>query len=716
MTTSLKLAWRLAFSRDVRQRWRQLSVVIASLVSTFVLLLGIAVWQAARQSDDRIELRSPVVAARPVEAIVAVSPRGIVVSGHSDLGQFPVIWLHPRPGHDFDPAAVPPGLRALPAAGEAVLSAALVQRGLTAEDFGLRTSTAGTGLNGAIGDAGLATSSEGWIYARPPAGRTLGSGGTLLPLRGYLHGGPATENRLSQETFPDLPSGTSALVGMLWLVLGPALYLALGASRSLSELRLQRSATLFRLGIAQGRIRTVLAVETALLAATGTAAGVVTWLLAGQSWRSLPLTGTTLQPSALALAAGTVLVIVVALVSVMALVGMTGDVRGRVTSTRRRQPKGWHALPLAASIVAMTASRFATPMSAASASLLFAGVILCLASLPLAVPFLVQRAGTVLSRRTRPAAWLAGRRLVFDSMTFAKPAAAVAALVLIAGAAFAIYGRITDGGSDSGRSGPVDAGRVGQVNWRDERPGDVDWAVRQLSGMLATPTGTDSSGSSVAVVHSCWEVADTLGTARSSWCSSASDFTVRGVDDFAAMTRFTPRVGPAGTRVGPAGTQLDGFNLLLLDDTPIDQREVMRALAPRLPAINTTRVDGTTRFVPVGWLIAGWLLASMVLCGAVIREVGDRTLFSLSQDRKVLALGLSRREINAVHRWSVLTPVVVAAPVGYGAAVVFAVLGHYLGFTINYLGRITGVAASVWGMALATLLVVLRLDRRIEAR
>lgn len=708
MTTSLKLAWRLAFSRDLRQRWRQLSVVSSSLVTTFVLLLGIAVWQAASQSDDRVELRSPVVAARPDEAILDASPRGLVLAGHSDLGQFPVMWLHPRPGHDWDPAAVPPGLRALPAAGEAVLSAGLVERGLTAEDFGLRSSTAGTGLKGAIGDAGLATSSEGWIYARPVAGRTLGAGGTVLALRGYLDGGRVRETRLNLETFPDLPSGTSALVGMLWLVLGPALYLALGATRSLSELRLQRSATLFRLGIAQGRIRTVLAVETSLLAATGSAVGAVTWLLAGQSWRSLPVTGTTMLPSSLALPPGTVLAIVVALVLVMAVVGMAGDLRGRATLARRRQPTAWHVLPLAASIVAMTASRFAAPMSAASASLLFAGVILCLASLPLAVPVLVQRAGTVLARRDRPAAWLAGRRLVFDSMTFARPAAAVAALVLIAGAAFAIYGRIT-AGSDGGRSGPVDAGRVGQVNWRDERRGDVDWAIRHLSGMVAAPTGTDSSGSRVAVVRSCWEVADTLGTTRSSWCSSASDFTVRGEDDFAAATRFSPRVDPAGT-------QLDGFNLLLLDDKPIDQREVMRALAPRLPAINTTRDDRTTRFVPVGWLIAGWLLASMVLCAAVIREVGDRTLVSLSQDRKVLALGLSRREINAVHRWSVLTPVVVAAPVGYVAAVAFAVLGQYLGFTINYLGRITAVAASVWGVALATLLVVLRLDRRIVAR
>lgn len=708
--TVMKLASRLAFSRDLRQRWRQLSVVGSSFLATAVLLLGVAVWQAAEGADDAIARRSPVMAERPGDAVLDASPRGLVIEGRSDLGQVPVMWLEPRPGHESDPVAVPPGLRALPGPGEGVLSAGLVQRGLTPADFGLRASTAGTGRGGAIGDDGLATRSEGWIYARPSEGRTLGVGGTLLPLRGYLTDGPGAENRLNQETFPDLPSGSAAMVGVLWLVVGPALYLALGAARSLSELRLSRSATLFRLGVASRRIRAVLAMETALLSLVGSCAGLLLWLWAGQTAKSVPLTGTTVLPGALRMSPIAALILAGAFVICVAIVGSVGDIRAGRNSPRRRSLRRWHVLPLLASIAAMVASRAASPMSGASAYLLFGGVILCLASLPLAVPFLVQRASAALTNSQRPHVWLAGRRLQFDPATFARPAAAVAALVLIAGAAFAIHGRITGSEPDHGGGGVVGTGHIGQVNWRDERPGDIDWAAKQLSPVVASPTGTDRAGARVAVVNDCPSISDVMGASRQDWCTPHRNFTERGVRDFLAATHLSPRVTPA------ADVRLDGYNLLLLSTSRIDQKQVMRALTPRLPAVNTTSDDRSTRFVPVGWLIAGWVLASMLLCAAVIREVGDRALASLRRDHAVERLGLDRAEVDAVHRWSILMPVAVAAPVGYVSAVVFALLGYHLGFTVKYLGRITAITVGVWAVATCTLLLVLYLHRKTVSR
>ena len=703
--TALRLATRLAFSSDVRQRWRQLGIITSSAVAAALLLLGLAVVHVAQTSEQRIVARSPIQAATPDRAALRVSTRALQLEGRHDLGQFPVTWLEPVPGHEHDTRAVPPGLSALPSPGEAVLSPGLVERGLTAEDFGLTSSHVGSGPRGSIGSSGLVTASEGWIYARPAPGRSLEGSGWLFLIERYPS--PPSDratDALNQETVPEVPTTTSASVGVLWLIVAPLLYLSLGAARSLSALRLQRSGTLFRLGIAPWRIRALLALETVALTGPGTAVGAGLWFVVGQRMIEVPMTGVRLLPGALSVGWPQVLVALLALVALIGVAGSVGPLEARAKRARRRTPRSVQVVPTVAAVGLMALSRLVAPMSAAAAYLLFGGVILCIASFPLALPVLAAATGRVLARNRQPARWLAGRRLTFDPVALARPAAAVAALVLIAGAAFAIYDRITAGPDDPDRMGSL-RGRVATVDWRDERPSDVAWAREQLSGLVTAPTGQGPSGEPVARVDDCRAAARALGASEASWCGTSGHFSDLGREEFGAATHYIP------VDATDAAT-LNSYSLLLLSSRPIEQREVMQALAPRLPAVNVSGNGPSAPYVPVGWLIAGWVLASLVLAAAVIRETGDRALAALTADNATRALGLRAGELGAVHRWAILTPVVVALPVGYTAAVAFALYGNYLGFTLYYLGRITLVSSAVALMTLLTLLAVFAIHGR----
>ena len=93
--TIVKLAARLAYSRDIRQRWRQISVIAAGFVSTLLVLLSAGVVYAAHGSDARIQLRSPLWATSEQDAHLAVSLRATFVG----IYQFPVVWLQPAAGH-----------------------------------------------------------------------------------------------------------------------------------------------------------------------------------------------------------------------------------------------------------------------------------------------------------------------------------------------------------------------------------------------------------------------------------------------------------------------------------------------------------------------------------------------------------------------------------------------------------------------------------------
>lgn len=696
--TTLKLASRLAFTRDVRQRWRQLSVAGAGFIVALLCLASAGMAQAARQSDERISDRSPVWAQGPGDAVLAMSARGMELDG---FGQFPVVWLEPTPGHESDPATIPPGLNALPGPGEAVLSEGLVEAGWDATDFGLMPSRAGSGEHGAIGRQGLATRSEGLVYARPGPGRSLGSEGAILYSQGYP--GDAS-NGINFETVPEVPRTSQSMLGVAWMLLAPGAFLLFSAVRALSLVREERAQTLWRFGISSMRIRGLLAAETSMLLAVGVLPALALWLGVLGKATSVPMTVALLMPNALSVTPIAALVVGVFVVVVGAASTAFGRIRGRTVRSDARTVRSWHAIPLLVAFLMMAIGPWLPPSSGARLYLLFGGLLLTFASLPMAMPALVARLGWQLGRATHPAVWLAGRRLSLRSANLSKPAAMVGALVFVAGAAFAMYDRLVAPEENFGSAAPFSAYHV---DWRDARPGDAQAAARASDALVVIPLTGEDTQQPVGHLGSCAQLqpwAKSLGQPCRSGSSSLSDaFTRR----FQALTGLTLQLGEAA----------DAKSVFVVADKQADSRVVMKALAGQLPAVNISELGGSskTRDARAGWMLFGWTLATLVLVAALVREVGDRGLASMRDIGHLLRLGLRREEISSSYRWSLFPPVALAIPIGFLGAVLFALLGYELGITIGNLTRIALVAVIAGLVSLVTFGVVLRLQHRMFA-
>lgn len=695
--TILKLAWRLGFSGDPRQRWRQVSVVVVSLVISLAALLAVGLTRAAAESDTRIAARTAGIPAPGAPARVMISLRGLQERG---VGQFPVVWLEPVVGHERDPQVVPPGLSRLPGAGEGVLSPGLVSAGLQAGDFGLRTSTAGSGPGGAIGGAGVATQSEGWIYARPAPGRTLGTGGALLASTGYGTGADG----YSFETIPQLPSHHTTLIGVLCLLVGPGAYLLFSGARAMSPVRDARSQTLWRLGVSPARIRILLATETTLLALAGAVPGLLLWQLFLSHATRLPLTVAVLKPGALSVGFPTAALVAALVVAVAAFGASLVRIRDRSLDTDARTVRAWHASPLVAGFTLMAASHWLSQASELRVLLVFGGLLLTLATLPLAIPALVSRLGAQLGTSRHPAVWLSGRRLALRSTNLSKPAAMVAALIFLAGAAFALYANLV-----ISQQSPVSAAPYAayQFDWRDPEPADATVLAHPGRGLVAVPMSQDARGRPILHFSDCRQAATALRISKATGCGAGSRLTP-------AVTDSLARWAGATATLAPAGPSAAGYAFVFgPHDTPY-QRVIHRLGG--LPAANLSDVAGVTRDANplAGLTLAGWSTATLLLALALLREIGDRALSSMQDSQQLLRLGLRRREIKQTYRWTIMTPVIVAIPLGYLGAFLFAILGYELGVTINNLARIGFVASVVTAIALVTLSAVFRLQERIS--
>jgi len=706
--TTLKLAWRLAFSRDVRQRWRQVSVIACAFLATAIALLAVAVAHLAQQSDARIAARSPVWAmsngAMSAEgAVLRVSPRALTIP---ELGQFSVVWLEPMPGHENDPAVIPPGLSRLPGPGEGVISPGLATRGINAEDLGLRRSSAGLGPGGTIGTEGLSTLSEGRLYARPAPGRSLGEGGAIL----YSTGFPgSTTSRMDLETIPEVPRTAASLVGVAWMLLAPAGFLLLSAARAMSSIRDARAATLWRLGIASGQIRRILIAETAALSLAGAvpAACLATAVLARTS--TVPLTPATLLPGDLSISPPIIVITALATTAFACLGAAVGRIRDRSIERDSRTVRAWHAIPLGVAFSMMAVGPWLPPTSQVRQYLLFGGLLLTFISLPMALPAVVARLGAILSASGQPAVWLAGRRMRLRSANLAKPAAMVGALVFVAGAAFALYDHLVATEDNVGSDAVFSAFAV---DWRDTHPADLATARSLSTGLTVMSMSTGmSTGAAPARPNAhfpdCADLQRWVDAVPLTACDANGSVSPATTQYFQTMTRLTPVIKPDPPDLAEG--------VLILADRGTTEQDVMKKLAGTFPAVNIHPIGGLSkvRDPQAGWMLAGWTLATLLLSGALIREIGDRGLSSMRDMSHLFRLGLHREEVERSYRWSLLPPVVVAIPIGFLGAVFFALLGYELGMTINNLVKIAAVAGAAGTLSLATFAVVFAIQRRI---
>lgn len=702
--TTFKTAFLLAFSRQPEARWRQLMVTVATFSATLCLLVSASVVAVCLRGEAVGEARAPLWSEPVQDAPVVASLRAITVDGH----QWPVVWLEQRRPVKGGLQAMPPGLGRMPEPGTAVLSPGLLTRGLTAASLGMKTSEAGTGPGGAIGDAGLRSRSEGLIYAVPERGRTLGSGGALIGVAGYA-GSTSGQGgvRTVVDTDPDIPTPTEAIVGWLLLLLGPTVYLLISGARAASPVRIARSEVLYRLGIGPRRIRAILACEGAILALPAVALAVLAWIGLIMTVRRVPWSDTTLTPGSL-IAPGWVAA--ASCLTVLALVTLASSLV-RVPKRGARPPSRvlpqFSALPLFASAVCMASARWVPRSSSLRVALLVLGALLFLATTPWVVPALAGWGSKLLGSARAPMFWLASARLRSRATALSRPATMVAALVFVSGAGFALYeaaaANFAQANAEAKRSVVV------HVNWRDARAGDAGHAVEGLSTAGVT-MAAEASDDGTAIFRSCDEATRAARKATGGKGCSGGSLDPQFVAWVSARTGRPVQLLPAEEPKPPFG------NVVLVGTERVTDAAIWRAMEG-LPAVNIVREEPPRqRFTPPAFVLLGWAAAMALAVLGTAREIGDRVLLTVTEDRGLTRLGIPSASLERVHLLCVGAPIVVASVMGWIAAALFALVGHGLEITAANLFGVTMAAAAAALAAVIALVGVTVGHRGLRSR
>lgn len=694
-------AWRLArglaLSANPRQRWRQVSIVFSAAVATVALLVTAMMAAHLLVVDDHLDARRPNVGGTAVAdwgKSMPILPEG--------LGQIPIQWISPDPGHENDPSLVPPGLDRLPAPGEAVISPGLARHGLTAEDLGLRPSDAGTGEGGTIGDDFLISRSEGYAIARPPEGQKLDQD-FVKRISGY---GPGEARVGYVETTLDAPAGVPGAVSVLALVFLPALLLLGTAARAVGGVTRERAERLWRLGVSAASIRRVVVLETGVLALLGAVSGALAWLLI-LSWRtSWPGNDAVLLPAARG-SWWMPAVVIPLTVGVAVLWATTARVVPQVRRSGVRWGD-WAILPLIAAFVCLG---LAVPLpellgqknADLSMQLLMVGAVLVIAGLPLGLPVLARWVSGLFARSGNPTRWLAAKRLGGGSARLARAGAFVGILVFIIGSEVSLY-EGTGGGPAFAESGG--SAKVWTAYWADAPEGFVG-TLQERAEQAGGRVEPNRQGTGGAVVfRDCAAAEDFFGTqVPAKQCGGV------GTDGARAVARVSEVLIGDPTRHAPSD--------YVLVSGPLDWNgaDALRLFQGSTEPVLMQKLGPDTDFQHPGtdWMRTGVLAASLLLLLGMLRVLGDRAIETTGEHRALERAGLHPDEAARTTVVATLLPVALAVPIGVAAAYLFAYVGGTAEYTTeNYL-LMTAVSLAVAGVCVAVIVGTLVWQRRARA-
>ncbi|MEO5710428.1 MAG: FtsX-like permease family protein [Nocardioidaceae bacterium] len=209
------------------------------------------------------------------------------------------------------------------------------------------------------------------------------------------------------------------LVAVVLSVALPVLVLAATAGRLSAELRDRRLANLRLLGLSPGQTRVVAVTETGVVAALGTVAGLVLFLLVRPALSGVRLSrpgpaGGSADPWLIDYVV--VLVTVTAMVVALAALPQRLDMKSVLAHARRaesRRPGSWRFAPIVVGL-ALCGYVVLHPGDSESGRVIaafFCGVTLTGVGVLLVTPVLVHLVAGLLVRRRRPVLTIAGRRL-----------------------------------------------------------------------------------------------------------------------------------------------------------------------------------------------------------------------------------------------------------------------------------------------------------------
>lgn len=682
MRTVLRFSAAVAFSRDRRQRWRQVCLLAASFIATFAVLVALGLIALSYTSPLRAGAMLGVPTAAVGDEYPGMSAEG-AVAAVVDRGtlamdrQVPTVWIEPMAGHEDDPTAVPPGLDELPGPGEAVLSPALVAAGYTAEDFGWLSSAAGSGTDGTIGDEGLAAASEPLIFVRPEAGTTLGEGGAVTYIATYAQSDPnAVYGGHSYD--PDVVSVTMMAPGVAIFLVVPSLVLLVSSSRARSLVRDERLRFLHTLGVRARTARTAMACETGLLALSGALIAVLAHAVFGRWLTVIPATSIRLFPGDLSLPWWVYLPAVAVTAGCAFFCGALGRLLPR---RRSRRPRAGHMIAvagLAAAVLTVIASATSWISPSVASTVFVGGTIGVIIFLPLAVPTLSAAAASSMRTMRSPVLWAAARRLRHDAVHLSRVASVLGVLIVVVSFAVALWGSAAATQAEGSSS---HSSRAIAVGWRGDPEGGLEAARDAFAEggrdvlIVSTISQDDTDGPMPRLidVDDCASFVAYFNGDNADVCAPGNE---HELSDFAEANTGM-RTPDDTTRLAPDDGL--GDDVAIFSRDPLSTQDVQRALG-FLPAlnINLTASDVTAPLPIVQWLVAGALVAFIILGLAIVREIGDRSVEDSGRDMLYQRLGLSLHTSDKLAWTVLLIPLVVSTVTAFFCSLVISYAGEVL--------------------------------------
>lgn len=666
MIAAYRVARFLAGQRSSLGTWRRIVVNVSGCLLIVATGLVISLASAADCRQGVAHDRWPVPAARG-EGQVRVLEFGPVVKGR----QFPIYWIEPL----SDDAPLPPGLERYPEPGTVALSPALhndLGPDVTST-FGLQPAADGVGPM-LIDASGLTSPREYIAYARPAEDHDLNTHRTV-EIAGF-----GAESRLTPVGAgyePDSP--LSILVGGLALIVVPASYLLWVAVGSGSQMRDERLSTLFEIGASRRTRHAIIFVEAVLQAVVGVAAGVAAWEFGLSRLGGIPAAGLAFFEGDLqvpwtwtvATAAGTLAATGILAVAQSSL-GRNRRTPPRRSLTRRLGLRTM--LPIRVLLVLAVVGFVGLARSSAyprSSQYWQLALVLAICSQPLVLPLYVETLGRWARTRTHPTTWLAGQRMVRSPVNLARPAFALAGLVLVmtvGTAAAAVAWSTQDSNPTSDPAQLV-------LGWVDPEVGDVDKLRAALPSSAVIAVGSDSAGTSRLWVSDC---TDLLPVAQESTCDGAIPASV--TERIREATRQTGVGGSirvdANHQPGSTGPVSAVLILGPAGETGEDlYRQVLPVAHSLLGPSNLSggrflQLSENSKRAAGGVAVAG----GVFLLGALIL-LGDRSLMLARENEVLDVLGVQPDDQRRVSFLEVALPGLVSTVAGGGLGLMFVWAG-----------------------------------------
>jgi len=339
----------------------------------------------------------------------------------------------------------PPGLTALPAPGQIIVSPAIASA--ARHDPGLRQRLGGP-ITSTIGDAGLEGPDDQYSYI----------GVTEAQLGSEFDDGAGFGGQASLQTAPK-----KAIVFELLLLVGlPALLFLSTCARLSAATRARRLAALRILGFSRREIIAVSAWEAGLGAVLGAVLGALLYAAINTLLPGSGLVGTTwfTHDTQLSLTGLLVIMVAVALLAIrLAAAGMRRVLSGTV-QTRRDAVDGssswWRVLPLVMGLSVLVAFLVRTigkhGFSASGQKATVLGTVLATIGVVVALRPLVASAASQLARRaTSLSTRLGARRLQYEPSSVIRVVTGLVALVLVAAVGTGVLRDATLAASPAGK-------------------------------------------------------------------------------------------------------------------------------------------------------------------------------------------------------------------------------------------------------------------------